>query len=54
MTEKVKRSYNCKDEELLIICALVLLSFKRDLSVFTGYTDHRTTVWHFGWTDYPD
>ncbi len=38
MTEKVKRSYNCKDEELLIICALVLLSFKRDLSVFTGYT----------------
>ncbi|MGB4578112.1 MAG: hypothetical protein WBI06_14605 [Paludibacter sp.] len=38
MIEKVKRSYNCKDEELLVICTLVLLSFKRDLSVFTGYS----------------
>lgn len=38
MTEKAKRSYNCKDEELLIICTLVLLSFKRDLLVFTGYS----------------
>ncbi len=38
MTEAKSRNYNCKDEELPVICNFVLFSLKRDLAEFSGYS----------------
>jgi hypothetical protein len=37
MSESVMRQYNCKDEELPVICSFALFSFKRDQGVFETY-----------------
>jgi hypothetical protein len=38
MTTQNQRLYNCKDEELPVICNYTVFSFKRDLADFTSYS----------------
>jgi hypothetical protein len=38
MTEAKSRNYNCKDEELPVICNFVLFSLKRDLAEFSSFS----------------
>jgi hypothetical protein len=38
MTTNLSRNYNCKDEELPVICKFVLFSLRRDLTEFTDYS----------------
>ena len=38
MKLNINRNYNCKDEELPVICRFSLISFKRDLAYFTTYS----------------
>lgn len=37
-TTESSRSYNCKDEELLMICNYVAYSFERDLATFSAFS----------------
>ncbi len=36
---KINRNYNCKNEELVVICDYVLTSLQRDLSDFTAFSE---------------
>lgn len=38
MTFNSNRSYNCKDEELPVVCGFAAISLTRDLNDFTGYS----------------
>ena len=38
MSTNTPRTYNCKDEELPVICRYSVLNLKRDLNGFTTYS----------------
>lgn len=38
MNTNMYRSYNCKDEELPVICGFIAMSFARDFTYFEGYS----------------
>lgn len=38
MTTTLARDYNCKDEELTVICKFSVFNVKRDLDNFTTYS----------------
>ena len=38
MNGSTQRNYNCKDEELPVVCGFSLMNLKRDLTSFTGYS----------------
>ena len=46
-TEK-NRTYNCKDEELPVICGYVAYSFRRDLTEFTAFSSNFSDVYLTG------
>ena len=45
MTTSNQRDYNCKDEELPVICGFAAFSLKRDLAEFTSFSPKFTTAY---------
>ena len=45
MTTPNQRLYNCKDEELPVICGFAAFSLKRDLADFTSYSPKFTAAY---------